>query len=359
VARLVCAATVIDLAMAPRTLPPGPPPYPGMEWVPGGTFRMGADGFFPEEAPVHPVAVAGFWMDRHPVTNAAFARFVEATGYVTLAERALDPADFPGIAELLVPGSVVFRTPRHGGEPRDPSAGAAYVPGACWRHPLGPGSTLDGLAEHPVVHVAWDDADIYAAWAGKQIPTEAEWEFAARGGLDGRAYAWGDELSPGGRMMANTGRGERPRPGRRGAGWTRTTPVGSFPPNGYGLYDLIGNVWEWTADAWGAHLPAKCPRCLFRAGTYTPAGGEASLDPGVPRIRIPRKVLKGGSYLCTPRDCARYRPAARIPQQVDTSAGDQGFRCIVRVPAGEGDAGGSGPEGVAASTRPSRASWRG
>jgi sulfatase modifying factor 1 len=357
VARLVYAATVIDVEMASITRPPGPAPHPAMEWVPGGTFRMGADGFFPEEGPVRPATVAGFWMDRYPVTNAAFARFVAATGYVTVAERALDPADFPGIAGLLVPGSVVFRAPRYWMELHD--HGGAYVPGACWRHPLGPGSTLDGIAHHPVVHVAWDDAEVYAAWAGKEIPSEAEWEFAARGGLDGRAYAWGDELSPGGRMMANTGQGEPPHPGLGRGGGTRTTPVGSFPPNGYGLYDLIGNVWEWTADAWGTPPAPNCSRCTFCAGTYAPAGArEASLDARVPQVRIPRKVLKGGSYLCAPRYCARYRPAARIPQQVDTSTGDQGFRCVVRVPPGGGAAGGTGPAGAAASARPSRASGR-
>jgi sulfatase modifying factor 1 len=338
VARLVYAETLIDLAMAPLTHPPGPPPHPGMEWVPGGTFRMGADGFFPEEAPVRLVTIAGFWMDRHPVTNAAFARFVKATGYVTVAERALDPADAPGVAELLVPGSMVFQAPRFAVELHDHSAGRAYVPGACWRYPLGPGSTLDGLAEHPVVHVAWDDAAVYAAWAGKAIPTEAEWEFAARGGLDGRAYAWGDELSPGGRVMANIGEGELPHLVRTSVGWTRTTPVGSYPPNGYGLYDLIGNVWEWTADGWGAHLAAKCSRCSLRP--CPPPGGPG---PGVDRVRIPSKVLKGGSYLCASCYCGRCRPAARIPQQVDASAGNQGFRCVVRVSPGAGTARGAAP----------------
>lgn len=336
-AKLVHIANLIDLVMAPLTRPPGPPPHPGMEWVPGSTFRMGADDFYPEEAPVRPVAVEGFWMDRHPVTNAAFARFVEATGYVTVAERALDPADYPGITGLLVPGSVVFQPPRYGTDLRDHFASWGFVPGACWRHPLGPGSTLDGQGEHPVVHVAWDDAAVYALWAGKAIPTEAEWELAARGGLDGRAYAWGDELSPGGRVMAHTGRGELPHLDRTGGGWMRTTPVGSYLPNGYGLYDLIGNVWEWTADEWGASPPAECSRCSFRAGTRTPAPGrEAGFDPRLPRARIPHKVLKGGSYLCASGCCARHRPAARIPQQVDIGTADQGFRCVARVPPGAG-----------------------
>jgi sulfatase modifying factor 1 len=341
VAKLVHIASLIEVAMAQVARAPGPPPYPGMEWVPGGTFRMGADGFYPEEAPVHPATVAGFWMDRHPVTNAEFARFVQATGYVTVAERALDPADYPGIAELLVPGSVVFQPPRYGAESHD-HARWTFVPGACWRHPQGPGSTLDGLDDHPVVHIAWDDAAVYAALAGKKIPTEAEWEFAARGGLDGRAYAWGDELSPGRRVMANVGWDALAGPDDSRAGWRRTTPVGSYPPNGYGLYDLIGNVWEWTADEWGAPPAAECLRCSFHAATFAPpAGREAASGPPSPRIRIPRKVLKGGSYLCAPGCCARQRPAARIPQQVDTGTVDQGFRCVVRV-AGE-DAGGATP----------------
>jgi formylglycine-generating enzyme len=336
VAKLVHIANLIDLVMAPLARPPGPPPDPEMEWVPGGTFRMGADGFHPEEAPVRPATVGGFWMDRHPVTNAAFTRFVEATGYVTLAERALDPADYPGIAGVLVPGSLVFQPPRYGVSLRGRFfSGWAFVQGACWRHPLGPGSALDGMGEHPVVHVAWDDAALYALWAGKEIPTEAEWEFAARGGLDGRVYAWGDERSPGGRVMAHARRGEFLD--RAGGGWTRTAPVGSCPPNGYGLSDLIGNVWEWTADEWDGPPPAECSRCTFRAGTRAHAPGrEASFDPRLPQLGIQRKVLKGGSYLCAPGCCVRHRPAARIPQPVDTGTTDQGFRCVVRASAGKG-----------------------
>jgi sulfatase modifying factor 1 len=298
VAKLVHIASLIDVAMmVPPARPTGPPPDAGMAWVPGGTFRMGAEGFHPEEAPVHPATVRGFWMDRHPVTNAAFARFVEATGYLTLAERGVDPASSAGIlAELRVPGSMVFRPPRHPLELGDRFAWWAWVPGASWRHPAGPGGGLDGLGRHPVVHVAWDDAAAYARWAGKEIATEAEWEFAARGGLDGRAYAWGDELSPGGRIMANTWQGGFP-PGNLSAGGC-TTPVGSYPPNGYGLYDLIGNVWEWTADWWGGHERADSP---CRAAAPRPRGDRAaSCEPGHPRLHLPRKVLKGGSYLCAP-----------------------------------------------------------
>jgi len=302
-----------------------------MEWVPGGTFQMGSSRFYPEEGPVHPATVQGFWMDRHPVTNARFAEFVKATGYVTVAERAPDPADYPGaLPELLVPGSVVFRPPPGPVDLRDHFAWWSWVPGAGWRHPTGPESSLEGREDHPVVHVAWDDVAAYARWARKQVPTEAEWEFAARGGLDGRDYAWGDELSPRGRAMANVWRGEFPHLHADGRGWTRTTPVGRYPPNGFGLLDMIGNVWEWTADWWRGHAAARGACC---AGSAPPGGErEASFDPAQPRIRIPRKVLKGGSYLCAPSYCARYRPAARIPQQVDTGTGHQGFRCIVRVP---------------------------
>ncbi|HYR08118.1 MAG TPA: formylglycine-generating enzyme family protein, partial [Longimicrobium sp.] len=297
--------------------------------IPGGTFTMGSNDHYPEEAPAHRVSVRGFWMDRCTVTNTEFRRFVDATGYVTLAERPANAADYPGAKpELLVPSSVMFTQPAHRVDLSNPYNWWTYVAGADWRHPRGPASSLQGLWKHPVVHVAFEDAEAYAAWAGKELPTEAEWEFAARGGLDGRAYAWGDELSPGERVMANTGQGELRHFVRSGVGWTRTTPVGTYPPNGYGLYDLTGNVWEWTADGWGAHPLATCSRCSLRADACTPPG---SREPGLPQIRIPRKVLKGGSYLCSPLHCGRCRPAARIPRQVHASTGDQGFRCVVRV----------------------------
>jgi formylglycine-generating enzyme len=315
-----------------RATAPGPAPFRSMAWIPGGTFRMGSDHHYREEAPARDVTVAGFWMDRHPVTNAQFSRFVEETGYVTVAERPLDPAEYPGaLPDMLVPGSVVFRPPAGPVSLRSHYAWWEYVPGASWRHPTGPGSSAVGLATHPVVHVSWEDAEAYAAWAGKALPTEAEWERAARGGLEAKEYAWGDELSPGGRIMANVWQGEFPRRNLLLAGWERTSPVGSFPPNGYGVFDMIGNVWEWTADWWGEGGVPRAACCACRADE---GGRDASLDPAQPHIRIPRKVLKGGSYLCAPNYCVRYRPAARIPQQVDTGTGHQGFRCIVRVPAG-------------------------
>jgi len=301
----------------------------GMVWIPGGTFLMGSDRHYPEERPAHRVSVDGFWMDAHAVTNDEFARFVAATGYVTLAERTPDPADYPGAKpELLVPGSAVFRKPAHRVDLRDPYQWWAYVPGANWRHPFGPDSSIEGLGDHPVVHVAYEDALAYARWAGKDLPTEAEWEFAARGGLDGATYAWGDEFLPGGRFMANTWQGEFPIQNLALDGFEWTAPVGSFPPNGYGLYDMIGNVWEWTRDEYREYGAAVRPCCA----STKPRGGErgASDDPRTPGSRIPRKVIKGGSYLCAPNYCRRYRPAARLAQPVDTSTCHLGFRCVVR-----------------------------
>ena len=299
-----------------------------MAWVPGGAFRMGSDDFYPEERPVHRVSVDGFWMDRYPVTNAEFRRFVDATGHVTLAERAPDPRAYPGAdPTLLVPGSLVFRRLARRPALSDHRAWWAYTPGACWKHPEGPGSVLDGREEHPVVHVAFEDAGAYAAWSGNALPTEAEWEFAARGGLSGATFAWGDEFAPGGRTMANTWQGEFPWQNLLTDGYEGTSPVGAFPPNGHGLYDVAGNVWEWTSDFFHPRHPdepakACCvprnPRVTSEAGSY--AAGE----------RIPRRVVKGGSHLCAPNYCLRYRPAARQGEAVDTSACHIGFRCVRR-----------------------------
>ncbi|WP_145145153.1 formylglycine-generating enzyme family protein [Roseomonas gilardii] len=303
----------------------------GMRWIPGGRFTMGSDHHYAEERPAHPVRVAGFWMDATPVTNAAFARFVTATGYVTLAERPLDPALYPGaIPALLVPGALVFRMTDGPVDTRDVRNWWSYVPGTCWNRPEGPGSSLDGRDDHPVVHVAHEDAAAYAAWAGKALPTEAEWERAARGGLEGAEYAWGEELTPGGVHMANTWQGPFPWRNFAADGFAGTSPVGSFPPNGYGLSDVTGNVWEWTEDWYaGRHAADPAKPCCAPAN---PRGApvEGSYDPRQPTIRIPRKVVKGGSFLCAPSYCRRYRPAARQPQMVDSAMSHLGFRCLRR-----------------------------
>jgi len=299
-----------------------------MVWIPGGTFRMGSDGHYPEEAPAHPVTVDGFWIDPHPVTNAEFARFVRATRYVTVAERPADPARYPGARpELLVPASSVFRGPDHPVPLTDPYQWWTYVPGADWRHPDGPGSSVKRKPDHPVVHVAWADVIEYGRWTGKQLPTEAEWEFAARGGLDGAEFAWGDELNPGGRWMANTWQGDFPLHNTAEDGYAGTAPVGRYPANGYGLYDMIGNVWEWTADWYEPHADTSHACCTVE----NPRGGERerSIDPRDP-ARVARRVMKGGSHLCAPNYCRRYRPAARMAQPVDTSTSHLGFRLIVR-----------------------------
>lgn len=296
--------------------------------IPAGEFRMGSDRFYPEEGPVRRVRVDAFSIDVAPVTNAAFAAFVAATGYVTLAEKAPDPAVYPGaIAELMVPSSMVFVSPSRPASPDDWSAWWRYTPGAHWRQPEGPGSTVADRQDHPVVHVAYEDVLAFAAWAGKRLPTEAEWEFAARGGLDGADFAWGDELAPGGRMMANTWQGAFPNENLLEDGYARTSPIGAFPPNGYGLLDVIGNVWEWTDDYWTDRRPSSGPCCVAR----NPRGGarESSFDPALPDILIPRRVLKGGSHLCAPNYCRRYRPAARHAQQEDTSTSHIGFRCAL------------------------------
>jgi formylglycine-generating enzyme required for sulfatase activity len=298
-------------------------------WIAGGTFTMGSDRHYPEEAPTHRVTVSGFWMDRHPVTNDEFARFVRETGHVTVAERTPDPADYPGAdPELLVPASTVFRRPAGPVDMGNHYNWWTYVPGACWRHPEGPGSSIRRRARHPVVHLAWEDVEAYAGWAGKDLPTEAEWEYAARGGLEGATYAWGEELTPGGTWMANTWQGNFPLHDTGADGFRGTAPVGSFPPNGYGLLDAIGNVWEWTADWYQSHDRIAHSCCTVE----NPRGAdrEQSYDPQAAGVRIPRKVMKGGSHLCSPNYCRRYRPAARMPQAVDTATSHLGFRCIVR-----------------------------
>nr|BBH85321.1 hypothetical protein KTC_00720 [Thermosporothrix sp. COM3] len=301
----------------------------GMVWLPGGTFVMGSDQHYPEEGPAHPVTVSGFWIDRYAVTNEQFQLFVEETGYVTVAERPLKPEDYPGAsADMLVPGSLVFQKPEGRVRLDQYQNWWVYVPGACWRQPEGPGSTIEGREQHPVVHIAYEDAETYARWCGKELPREAQWEYAARGGLDGATYVWGDEFAPDGKMMANTWQGEFPWQNLLLDGFERTAPVGSFPPNGYGLYDMAGNVWEWSSDWYSERHPerAKKPCCI----PVDPRGGslEHSYDPGLPGVHIPRKVLKGGSFLCAPNYCLRYRPAARTPGMIDSTACHIGFRCV-------------------------------
>jgi len=317
---------------SPAAPPRSTAPFPDMLWVPGGTYLMGSDKHYPEERPAHRVTVDGFWMDRTPVTNERFRKFVEATGHVTFAEIPPDPADYPGaLPHMLYAGSLVFVKPEQRVDLRDIRHWWHFMRGADWRHPYGPDSSIDGLEQHPVVHVAFADAAAFAAWEGKVLPTEAEWEFAARGGLDGAAYAWGSEFLPGDRHVANTWQGEFPWEQKAADGYERTSPVDSFPPNGYGLYDMIGNVWEWTTDWYTAKHPNEVMKACCAPRNPRGAPETDSYDPGQPEVRIPRKVIKGGSHLCAPNYCRRYRPAARFPEPVDTSTCHLGFRCIVRV----------------------------
>jgi formylglycine-generating enzyme required for sulfatase activity len=302
-----------------------------MIWIEGGTFRMGSDRHYVEERPAHNVTLDGFFIDDIPVTNAQFRTFVEATGHITVAERVPDPKDYPGaLPHMLKAGSLVFDPPHRPVDLRDWSQWWTFRFRATWRRPLGSGSSIRGLDGHPVVHVAFADALAYATWAGKELPTEAEWEFAARGGNEDTEFAWGDELYPEGRHMANTWQGEFPFQNLATDGYKRTSPVRSFPPNGYGLYDMIGNVWEWTSDWWSMRHPEDAPKacCVPR----NPRGGRE--DQSYPSLgaggRIPQKVLKGGSHLCAPNYCRRYRAAARHAEAIDTSTSHVGFRCVRR-----------------------------
>ncbi|OBI84685.1 formylglycine-generating enzyme family protein [Mycobacterium sp. E740] len=286
-------------------------------WIPPQTTVIGSDGHYPEEAPAREVSVEGFWIARHQVTNVQFAEFIAATSYVTVAERPVDPAMFPDAPEQnLQPGSMVFHRTRGPVDLRHLNSWWTWTPGASWRHPVGPLSSIDKRADHPVVHVAYEDAEAYAQWAGTALPTEAEWEVAARGGLTGATYCWGDEPEQPGEQLANYWHGDFPwRPEKS---YGRTTSVGVFPPNGYGLFDMAGNVWEWTTDFY----------------SDTPSGASCceteSYDPHQPQFRVPRRVVKGGSFLCADSYCRRYRPAARRPQPVDTGMSHIGFRCVKR-----------------------------
>jgi sulfatase modifying factor 1 len=305
---------------------------PEMIWIEGGTFHMGSDRHYPEERPSHRVTVSGFFIDPTPVTNGQFRAFVEATGHVTVAEIAPDAKDYPGARpEMLKAGSLVFTPPNHPVDLRNWSQWWAFKFRANWRRPYGPGSSIKGLDDHPVVHVAYADAEAYARWSGKDLPTEAEWEFAARGGFEDAEFAWGDELSPDGRQMANTWQGEFPLQNLALDGFERTSPVTAFPPNGYGLSDMIGNVWEWTTDFWSTQHAADAHKACCIPANPRNALVEASYDPAQIHLKIPRRVVKGGSHLCAPNYCRRYRPAARHAQPVDTSMSHVGFRCVRRA----------------------------
>ncbi|MDX1884590.1 formylglycine-generating enzyme family protein [Mycolicibacterium sp. 120270] len=286
--------------------------------LPGGSFRMGSTSFYPEEAPIHTVQVAAFAIERHPVTNAQYAEFVDDTGYVTVAERELDAALYPGADPAdLVPGGLVFRPTAGPVDLRDWRQWWQWQPGACWRHPFGPDSGISDRLDHPVVQVAYPDAAAYARWARRRLPSEAEWEYAARGG-GSTAYAWGDEPMPDGKLMANTWQGRFPYRNDGALGWTGTSPVGAFPPNSYGLVDMIGNVWEWTTTQFSGHhrLDASAQGCCLPTD-------EA--DPSI------NQTLKGGSHLCAPEYCRRYRPSARSPQSQDSATTHIGFRCAADV----------------------------
>jgi len=329
------AADTMKSRWADKT--PGKQPDTNMVWIAGGQFKMGSDNFYPEEKPVQEVRVDGFWMDSFLVTNEQFARFVETTGYKTVAERALDPADFPGAPkENLAPGSMLFQKTTGPVDLDDYRNWWAWVPGTNWRHPAGPESSLDSLHNHPVVHVAYEDAESYAQWAGKQLPTEAEWEYAARGGLDNKNFSWGDEDSGSEKPLANTWQGEFPWQNLLTDGFDRTSPVGHYPANGYGLYDVCGNTWEWTSDWYVNRRPDVIEKsCCGLSVNPRIESKQGSYDPAQPQFKIPRRVVKGGSHLCAPNYCLRYRPAARQPQMVDTGMSHIGFRCIVRAEGNE------------------------
>ena len=295
--------------------------------LPGGQFRMGSTSFYPEEAPIHTVRVAPFAIERHPVTNAEFAEFVDATGYVTVAEKPLDPALYPGVAqEDLLPGALVFRPTAGPVNLEDWRQWWDWAPGAHWRRPFGAGSDIAGKDSHPVVQIAYPDAGAYAAWANRRLPTEAEWEYAAAAGAT-TTYAWGDEPTVDGKLMANTWQGRFPYRNDGADNWVGTSPVGIFPPNGFGLFDMIGNVWEWTTTRYSARGHARRDAGADGSSLDLPANSccppPADPDPTV------IQSLKGGSHLCAPEYCLRYRPAARSPQSQDSSTTHIGFRCVV------------------------------
>lgn len=323
---LLAAGPSAQAACLDSTPVPSAEPTAGMVWLAGGSFLMGEDDERPEERPAHRVTVRGFWIDRHEVTNAEFAAFVAATGYRTVAERGLDPALHPGMpVELLQPGGMVFAEPSEIVDREDVTQWWRYVPGANWRAPLGPGSSIEGRASHPVVQVALEDAKAYAAWRGRSLATEAQWEFAARGGLEGATYAWGDTYyDPAQGWGANSWQGSFPTADAAADGYHGTAPVGCFPPNGYGLYDMTGNVWEYTSD-W--FVPGH-----EAAAASDPSGPPQALAASFGGPSGPMAVIKGGSWLCAPNFCARYRPSGRQPQELGLGSNHIGFRTVLNGP---------------------------
>jgi formylglycine-generating enzyme len=339
--RLVALASAAILTATHAATPIDPPE--GMAFIAGGEFTMGSDAAwaFPNERPAHRVSVAPFFIDRHAVTNADFARFVEATGYQTVAERQIDWEEMkkqvpPGTPKppdsMLAPGSLVFRPTSGPVDLRDMANWWHWTPGANWRNPEGPGSSIDDRMDHPVVHVAWEDAAAYARWAGKRLPTEAEWEFAARGGLDDARYAWGDSEKVDGRFMANRWTGVFPYHNNRKDGFMGTSPVGSFPANGHGLFDMGGNVWNWCSDIYRpdtfAQRAADGGVCCDPRGPSESEAKPMPGDPSPPTVAgAIRRVTKGGSFLCHPDYCESYRPSARRGTPPDTGTSHTGFRC--------------------------------
>jgi sulfatase modifying factor 1 len=304
-----------------------------MVFIPGGKFLMGSEKFYPEEKPVHEVTVNSFWIDKFVVTNKCFRRFVADTGYITLAEKPLSPGDFPGVSkENLKPGSMVFQKSRREVDLSDLGKCWRWTSGANWKHPYGPKSSIEDLGDHPVVHIAYEDAEAYATWAGKKLPSEAEWEFAARGGLDGCDFTWGDDDMQLIHPLANTWQVQFPYHDLLIDKYTGTSPVGAFEPNGYGLYDMAGNVWEWTGDWYVPNLDESAEKVKIQCTGINPriVSPDLSYDMKSAQFNMPRKVIKGGSYLCSSNHSFRYRPAARQPQVIDRGMSHIGFRCIMR-----------------------------
>ena len=322
------AAGVVVALTAPDNGPPG------MVWVPGGTFKMGTtedNKLFADAKPVHEVTVDGFWMDKHEVTNREFAEFVRATNYKTVAEikptlesimKNLPPGATPPPEDVLVAGSLVFTPPDHAVPWNNVENWWSWVPGACWNHPEGPGSDIKGREDHPVVQIAHADAVAYCKWAGKRLPTEAEWEFAARGGLAEQPYVWGDaDPEAGGKARCNKWQGTFPNDNTKVDGFAGTAPVGRFDPNGYGLYDMSGNVWEWCSDWY-------TPDYYKHSPNRNPEGPSASFDPNEANPKMPKRVQRGGSFLCSDKFCSRYKPAGRGKGDIDTGLSHLGFRCV-------------------------------